>query len=118
MTKLSTVTLMASLLALAIPQIAHASGNDQNMPGLTSTAAKAPAQEDDLDAQIAAEEARQKQLADDEKCRKLEALKAANDKKQQKLTVGQKVGRETDRVLGQAANQTDRLAGHLRRKKF
>lgn len=124
MTKLTTSLVAASLLTLA-PQMAQASNQDQNMPGLTgSVPAKAPAtEEDDLDKQIAAEEARKKQLdekakAQEEKRKKLEALKAENDKKQQDLTVGQKVGRETDRVLDQAAKQTQRLAGHLKKKKF
>lgn len=116
MTKLSTFTLSVSLLALAAPQLAHASGKDQSMPGLTSTSVKATTQEDDLDAQIAAEETRQKQLQEEEKRQKLAALKAENDQKQQELTATQKVEREVNRVAKQVENEADRAA--KKTKKF
>ena len=117
----------ATLLALA-PQMAQASSGNENMSGLDEkgTVGSVPPkvqvqEEDDLDQQIATEEARQKQLDEqakeqEEKRRRLEALKAENDKKEK--TLGEKVGKETDRVFDQAAKQAERFAKHLRKKKF
>jgi len=122
MQKLSTLLIAVSLLTLASHQAQASSGN-QDMPGLeqsntTSVSQKQTATaEDDIDAQIAAEEARAKQLQEQEAKRKrLEELKAANDQKEKSL--GQKIGHEVDKGLEKTGTQVQRFGKHIKKGKF
>lgn len=126
-----TLLMAASLLALA-PQMAQGSANNNEMPGLESESKGTPGsvppkiqaqEEDDLDKELAREKERAQKLAEEEKAqeakrKELEALKAENAKKEQELTVGQKVGRETDRVFDQVGTQFQRFGKHLKKGKF
>ncbi|MEB3703167.1 hypothetical protein Bealeia1_00401 [Candidatus Bealeia paramacronuclearis] len=113
------ITLFLLLLAGFISTALNASGEDQDMPGIegsqTTPARKASPT---LEEQIQAEELRAQKLKEEEMRQRLAALKQQNDQKQKDLTIGQKVGKETDRVLDQAANQVLRFGNHLKKKKF
>ena len=87
----------------------NASANNNEMPGLEGergtigVPAKAPPSS--LDDEIKAEKEKAQKLAEEEKRKELAALKAKNQEAEKKLTSGQKVGRETDRVLKQVGGQ-------------